>query len=385
MKSNTETLKEPVVVWQQQSGERSSKFNDFVQEPVNYIHSLCYDNLTQDKFYKTESTPTLNQTENNVIHVPTPAENSKSGHEKQTDYTHTLTNHVNKGTPLYTQTELTSTTALHDQSDTSTVKYNPRNKSCALRCSEPPTGMPNVTVGSSSNPSKPERPGTYTEVSSKSMEHNVRPSNPECNLAQTDDPRKLEKSDTQSHFNETDANPVQDEKHSNNYDIPTQCDKNQAEKAPQAHFGISTSNNSRAEKCPPAHPGTSNKNHECAEKCPPAHPGTQSQISKCAEKCPPAHPGTFIQKNECTEGSRPVPKETSQAKQENQICTTTLPNNPRDIFSENLTQINTVDTSNQKYVPPSTNLWLRQKRKMLYFPMNFGEITIDGIVDTGIL
>ena len=47
--------------------------------------------------------------------------------------------------------------------------------------------------------------------------------------------------------------------------------------------------------------------------------------------------------------------------------------------------LHAVDTSNQKYVPLSTNLWLKQKRRMLYFPMDFGELTIDGLIDTGAL
>ena len=35
------------------------------------------------------------------------------------------------------------------------------------------------------------------------------------------------------------------------------------------------------------------------------------------------------------------------------------------------------------YVPLSTNLGLKIKRRMLYFPMDFGELTLDGLVDTG--
>ena len=37
------------------------------------------------------------------------------------------------------------------------------------------------------------------------------------------------------------------------------------------------------------------------------------------------------------------------------------------------------------FVPLSTNLGLKYKRRMLYFPMDFGELTIDGLVDTGAL
>ena len=35
------------------------------------------------------------------------------------------------------------------------------------------------------------------------------------------------------------------------------------------------------------------------------------------------------------------------------------------------------------YVPLSTNLGLEFKRRMLYFPMDFGELTLDGLIDTG--
>ena len=37
------------------------------------------------------------------------------------------------------------------------------------------------------------------------------------------------------------------------------------------------------------------------------------------------------------------------------------------------------------FVPLSTNLPLKNKRKMLYFPMDFGELNIDGLIDTGAL
>ena len=35
------------------------------------------------------------------------------------------------------------------------------------------------------------------------------------------------------------------------------------------------------------------------------------------------------------------------------------------------------------YVPLSTNLGLKFKRRMLYFQMDFGELTLDGLIDTG--
>ena len=37
------------------------------------------------------------------------------------------------------------------------------------------------------------------------------------------------------------------------------------------------------------------------------------------------------------------------------------------------------------YVPLTTNLGLKYKRRMLYFPMDFGELTLDGLVDRGAL
>ena len=37
------------------------------------------------------------------------------------------------------------------------------------------------------------------------------------------------------------------------------------------------------------------------------------------------------------------------------------------------------------YIPLTTNLGLKYKRQMLDFPMDFGELTLDGLVDTGAL
>ena len=37
------------------------------------------------------------------------------------------------------------------------------------------------------------------------------------------------------------------------------------------------------------------------------------------------------------------------------------------------------------FLPISTNLPLKNKRKMIYFPMDFGELNIDGLIDTGAL
>ena len=38
-----------------------------------------------------------------------------------------------------------------------------------------------------------------------------------------------------------------------------------------------------------------------------------------------------------------------------------------------------------RFLPLSTNLPLKNKRKVLYFPMDFGELNIDGVIDTGAL
>ena len=42
-------------------------------------------------------------------------------------------------------------------------------------------------------------------------------------------------------------------------------------------------------------------------------------------------------------------------------------------------------TGEPDYVPLTTNLGFKYKRRMLYFPMDFGELTLDGLVDTGAL
>ena len=49
--------------------------------------------------------------------------------------------------------------------------------------------------------------------------------------------------------------------------------------------------------------------------------------------------------------------------------------------------VNTMVSRNGEpdYVPLTTNLGLKYKRRMLYFPMVFGELTLDGLVDTGAL
>ena len=49
--------------------------------------------------------------------------------------------------------------------------------------------------------------------------------------------------------------------------------------------------------------------------------------------------------------------------------------------------VNTLVSRNGEpsYVPLTTNLGLKSKRRMLYLPMDFGKLTSDGLVDTGTL
>ena len=42
-----------------------------------------------------------------------------------------------------------------------------------------------------------------------------------------------------------------------------------------------------------------------------------------------------------------------------------------------------VTKEDETNIPLSTNLGLKYKKRMLYFPMDFGELTIDGLIDTG--
>ena len=50
-----------------------------------------------------------------------------------------------------------------------------------------------------------------------------------------------------------------------------------------------------------------------------------------------------------------------------------------------LPQLQVTPDGLKKFLPPSTNLPLRNRRKMLYFPMDFGELNIDELIDTGAL
>ena len=56
-----------------------------------------------------------------------------------------------------------------------------------------------------------------------------------------------------------------------------------------------------------------------------------------------------------------------------------------DIDDQILPQLQATPDGFTKFLPPSTNLPLKNERKMLYFPMDFGELNIDGLIDTGAL
>ena len=75
--------------------------------------------------------------------------------------------------------------------------------------------------------------------------------------------------------------------------------------------------------------------------------------------------------------------------------TSTLPNFPPRpqnqqrqtavIGDQILPQLQVTPDGLTKFLPLSINLPLKNKRKMLYFPMDFGELNIDGLIDTGAL
>ena len=53
------------------------------------------------------------------------------------------------------------------------------------------------------------------------------------------------------------------------------------------------------------------------------------------------------------------------------------------IDDQNLPQLQVTPDGLTRFLPQSTNLPLKNRRKMLYFPMDFGELNIDGLIDTG--
>ena len=50
-----------------------------------------------------------------------------------------------------------------------------------------------------------------------------------------------------------------------------------------------------------------------------------------------------------------------------------------------LPQLQVTPDGLRRFLPLSTNMPLKNKRKRLYFPMDFGELNIDGLIDTGAL
>ena len=56
-----------------------------------------------------------------------------------------------------------------------------------------------------------------------------------------------------------------------------------------------------------------------------------------------------------------------------------------DIDDQILPQLQVTSDGLTRFLPLSTNLPLKNKRKMLYFPMDFGELKIDGLIDTSAL
>ena len=48
-----------------------------------------------------------------------------------------------------------------------------------------------------------------------------------------------------------------------------------------------------------------------------------------------------------------------------------------------LPQLQVIPDGLTRFLPLSTNLPLKNKRKILYFPMDFRELNIDGLIDTG--
>ena len=215
-------------------------------------------------------------------------------------------------------------------------------------------------------------------------------------------------------------NTTQNEKEAESSEFPyfgpsTQNEK-EAESSEFPYFGPSTQNEKEAESSEFPYFGPSTQNEKEAESCdfPYFGPSTLEEIKE-TERCefPSFGPNTLRSSEKETEMCEfpyfgPNLKDGRQRKPHfahtglpeiniGQECvqanTRTLQSDKSDkqteIEDENTDNssvyLHAVDTSNQKYVPLSTNLWLKQKRRMLYFPMDFGELTIDGLVDTGAL
>ena len=55
------------------------------------------------------------------------------------------------------------------------------------------------------------------------------------------------------------------------------------------------------------------------------------------------------------------------------------------IDNQILPQLQVTPDGLTRFLPLSTNLPIENKHKMLYFPMDFGELNVDGLIDTGAL
>ena len=104
---------------------------------------------------------------------------------------------------------------------------------------------------------------------------------------------------------------------------------------------------------------------------------------KLSESCPRTTKDHIMENDENTQ----ICNRTQMSNEKNDSnCENIHTEKKKSTNCDQYTELSTaVDISNQKYVPLSTNLWLKQKRRMLYFPMDFGELTIDGLIDTGAL
>ena len=55
------------------------------------------------------------------------------------------------------------------------------------------------------------------------------------------------------------------------------------------------------------------------------------------------------------------------------------------IDDQTLPQLQVTPDGLTRFLPLSTNLPLKNRRKLIYFPNDFGELNIDGLIDTGAL
>ena len=81
-----------------------------------------------------------------------------------------------------------------------------------------------------------------------------------------------------------------------------------------------------------------------------------------------------------------IQSETENNPTEDNSADENIPENPPSISLLDETHFTNVlieTDGDPPYIPLSTSLNLNCKRRMLYFPMDFGELSIDGLVDTG--